>query len=162
MTDIAERAGMGVTALYRYFPNKQAILRELALSVFEHDRESLVIADLAPGAPLDELVHDAVLAYWHLHRDEPYRLRLRAAVMADAELSALDLADSRRNATLLARRGSELIGTADTAMLERKVFLAISLLDAVMHTASLLDAAQADTLIEDFATMVVAMITGAG
>lgn len=162
ITDIAERAGMGVTALYRYFPNKQAILRELALSVLEHDRNTLVTADATPGVSLDELVHDSVVAYWHRHRDEPYRLRLRAAILADSELSALDLADSRHNATLLARRVADLTETADPATLERKLLLVISLLDGLMHTAALLETQEADLLIDDFAAMVVELLGAQG
>jgi len=37
MTDIAERADVALTAAYRYFPNKQAVVRELALRSFEAD-----------------------------------------------------------------------------------------------------------------------------
>ena len=42
LTDIAERAGMPLTAVYRYFPNKQSVLRELTLQTFAYDTETLV------------------------------------------------------------------------------------------------------------------------
>jgi len=158
MTDIAERAGMGVTALYRYFPNKQSILRGLALEMLELNRSLLVTPLVESGVPLDELVRDSITAYWHLHRDEPFRLRLRVAVHGDAELSALDLEDSRRNAQLLAGRLAELGGSDDVrdpAALEREVFLIISLLDSLMLTAIQLEPVDAEAMVDQFATMAV-------
>ena len=77
-------------------------------------------------------------------------------------MSALDLADSRHNATLLARRVADLTETADTATLERKLFLVISLLDGLMHTAALLETQEADLFIDDFAAMVFELLGAQG
>ncbi|HMS49744.1 hypothetical protein, partial [Candidatus Neomicrothrix sp.] len=75
------------------------------------------------------------------------------------ELSALDLADSRRNAQVLCRHVTYL-DDRDPAVVERQVFLIISLLDSLMLTAVQLDAAEADTLVEDFATMAISLLRG--
>ncbi len=57
MTDIAEEASMALPAVYCYFPNKQAIVRELTLSSFAADAEmtSAVAADW-PGLDVPRLV----------------------------------------------------------------------------------------------------------
>lgn len=159
MTDIAVRAGMGLTALYRYFPNKRAILRELALSVLELNRQMFITPLVASEGAIDDLIRESIAAYWHVHRDEPFRLRLRVAIQGDAELSALDLADSRRNAQVLCSHVTHL-DDRDPAVVERQIFLIISLLDSLMLTAVQLDAAEADTLVEDFATMAISLLRG--
>ena len=48
----------------------------------------------------------------------------------------------------------------DPAVVERQIFLIISLLDSLMLTAVQLDAAEADTLVEDFATMAISLLKG--
>lgn len=160
MTEIAERAGMGLTALYRYFPNKQSILRELSLQVLEFNRQSFVTPLVDSDAPIEELIRDSITAYWHLHRDEPFRLRLRVAIHGDAELSALDLADSRQNALLFADQISQ-DGTDGYSSTVRHVFLIISLLDNLMLTAIQLSREEADALVDDFADMAVSLLGGA-
>ncbi len=158
MTDIAERAGMGVTAVYRYFPNKQSILRELSLGVLELNQQMFVAPLVDADVPLQELVRDSITAYWHLHRDEPFRLRLRVAIQADAELSALDLADSRHNANVFAGHAVELGLVDDRATAERGIFLILSLLDSLMLTAIQLEPAAAETMVQDFTTMAISFL----
>jgi AcrR family transcriptional regulator len=165
MTDIAKRAGMGVTAVYRYFPNKQSILRELSLGVLELNQQMFVAALVDADVAVEALVGDSIRAYWHLHRDEPFRLRLRVAIQGDAELSALDLADSRHNAHVLATRAIELGADGEPAIIERGVFLIISLLDSLMLTAIQLDPTEAETMVQDFTTMAISFLrelTGGG
>ncbi len=48
---VAERAGVGVATLYRYFPDKQAILRALALRETEAHRRETEAALAGGGAP---------------------------------------------------------------------------------------------------------------
>ena len=47
MAELARRAGVSKPALYRYFPNKQAVLLELARASFQENRE-LLVASLKP------------------------------------------------------------------------------------------------------------------
>jgi AcrR family transcriptional regulator len=160
MTDIAERAGMGLTALYRYYPNKQSILRDLSLNVLDLNQRMFVAPLVEAGAPIEELVRDTIRAYWHLHRDEPFRLRLRVVIQGDAELSALDLADSRHNAHAFAGLVAQLGLEGDPAEVERGVFLIISLLDSLMLTAIQLTPAEAETMVDDFTSMAIALLNG--
>jgi AcrR family transcriptional regulator len=159
ITDIATRAGMGVTALYRYYPNKKSILRDLSLEVLEVNRQLLIAPAVESDQALEPLLRESLTAYWHMHRDEPFRLRLRVAIHADAELSALDLADSRHNAQVFAARLTQLGTTVDPSVLERRVLMLISLLDSLMLTAILMEPPEADLLIDDFATMALDLVT---
>lgn len=160
MTEIAERAGMGVTALYRYFPNKAAIIRALAVAVQERDRAALVTPATGSEASPAELIRTNIAAYWRLHRDEPYRLHLRAAILADAELRELDLADTRRNAEILTGYLAAVTDRRDLGAMERQVLLVLSLLDGLIATAAQLDEREAELLVDDFTTMASGLLLG--
>ena len=153
MTDIAEEAGMALTALYRYFPNKRAIVRELALMTLEADaRMNADMADDSSRSPA-ERIKAGVLEYCHRLND-PMRLQIRAAIHADAELSDLDLEDSRRNAAVIAAAiDYDGLGIGRLE-LERRALLLVELFDGAARLASRVDEAEADVALKTFAEMV--------
>ena len=136
MTDIANAAGLAVPALYRYFPNRQAIVRELAQRTFDADAEfSEEVAGIARGATRDD-VAEIVAAYCRLGLVDPVRLWVRIAVHADSELSQLDLEGSRTNAALLADVLAESVDGVDRATLERRLLVVVETLDSVIRLAA--------------------------
>jgi len=152
MTDIAEEAGMALTALYRYFPNKRAIVRELALMMLEADAAlNTEVVDDASQSPA-ERIKAGVLAYCH-HLNDPMRLQIRAAIHADAELSDLDLADSRRNAAVIAAAVDYDGLGVGRLELERRALLLVELFDGVARLASRVDESEADVVLNTFAEM---------
>jgi len=157
MTDIAERAHMPVTAIYRYFPNKSAVLRELTLRVLADDAEALVrpLTETAES-PRDQ-IRAVVAEYCRRHLDEPHRMALRAAIFADAELNAADLADTRRNAAALTKAVIRFTDRTDREALEREVTLVIVLLDGLVRlVAATEDEHERDALIDDFSALAAA------
>ncbi|MEM9515867.1 MAG: TetR/AcrR family transcriptional regulator [Actinomycetota bacterium] len=154
MTDIANRSGMGLTALYRYFPNKRSIVRELALRTFD-DAQSLIGAAAEDETELAPMIDRGVRQYWRMHREQPFRGQLRAAIHADAELTALDLDDSRRNAHAMARTTGQLTGRTDLENLERQILLMIELLDSLMRLVVNVDEAEAEPLVAEFVQLFV-------
>jgi AcrR family transcriptional regulator len=159
MTAIAERAGMALTAVYRYFPNREAVVRELALRTFAHDTETLLTGEVPAGATVEELIAAGVEEFWRRHRDEPYRLRLRAAVHADAELAALDLAESRVDARVIAEAVAGLTGRTDVDVLERRALLVVELIDSLMSLVGRVEPAEAQPLVDEFVAMAVRALT---
>lgn len=154
MTDIAEEAGMAVTAVYRYFPHKQAVLRELALRTFADDTETLVGADGGSG-PVEERIAAGIREFWRRHTAEPFRLQLRAAIHADPELSALDLAESRRNARTIAELVAGATGRTDHDVLGRQTLLLVELVDSLVRLAARTDPDEAAALVDEFTDMAV-------
>lgn len=152
MTDIAEEAEMALTALYRYFPNKSAIVRELALLSLEADAEmNLSLAQDTSLPPRERIIRN-VTSYCEILND-PVRLQIRAAIHSDAELSKLDLEDSQRNAAVIAAAidYDELgIGRLE---LERRALLLVELFDGVARLANRLPKDEARTAISTFAEM---------
>lgn len=150
MTAIAEEADMAVTAVYRYFPNVPAVLRELALHTFARDAEALLSGEVDAGATAEDLIAAAVEEFWHRHRAEPFRLHLRAAIRADPELSALDLNESRANARTIAEVLAGPTGRADLEVLERQALLVVELIDSLVSLASRSEPDEASALVDDF------------
>lgn len=153
MTDIADRAGMGLPAVYRYFPNKRAIVRELALAMLEADAERLARWTTTPSSASTDAVAALVQEYWQLQLDQPARLQLRAAIRADAELATLDLADSRRNAAAIAQYVASVTGRSDLGVLERQALLLVELLGGLVSLVTQVPKPEAELLIADFASM---------
>lgn len=153
VTDIAEEAGMGLPAVYRYFPNKQAIVRELTLNLFAADAEMTSAFTAHSNAGTAEQIATNLATYCHHHRANRVRLQVRAAVYADAELSLLDLADSRTNAVRLAAAIDRPGLGIPRLVLEARALMLVEILDGVIRLASRIDDAEADQVINEFAQM---------
>lgn len=152
MTDIADEAGMALTALYRYFPNKRAIVRELALMTLEaaSNLNTQMVGD--PSTSPAERIEQGVLAYCR-HLNDPMRLQIRAAIRADAELSSLDLDDSRRNAAVIAAAVDYDGLGIGRLELERRALLLVELFDGVVGLAARVDPDEGEIAVQTFAAM---------
>lgn len=153
MTNIASRAGMAVTALYRYFPNKQAVLRELATQTLDSDREALTKQVLDSSLSLADVTRTISLAYWKLHQQQPFRLALRNAIQADAELMKLDLADTRVYARVLGEHFVKNGFAGSLKEAEKTILMNIIFLDAAIRLCSQVSRAEAKVLMEHCITM---------
>ena len=99
---LAERAGIGVQTLYRYFPNKLSVVATLA--------EQLISEWDGWFADTDQFFGDdgvdwgaGIRAYVDRLRDQPGGIALRRAMSASHALRALDREDNQRMAELYAR-----------------------------------------------------------
>jgi len=88
---LAQRGGMSVRAIYRYFPNKWAILMSMATRFRELER-AWVGGLRVQGADEDwrGAVHRAIDGYYHAAKQYPGYAALRAASQASPELRRLD------------------------------------------------------------------------
>lgn len=88
---LAKRAGLGVRAIYRYFPNKLAIL--VALSEDVRAAEQAWIGDLRNADPETDwraVTHAAIEGYFQSASRHPGYAALRAAALATPELREMD------------------------------------------------------------------------
>lgn len=83
---IAERAGVSIGSLYEYFPNKQALIDEIASSHIARSEALLISAATGMVASDDPatLVNALVQGLVDLHRDDPL---LHRALSSEAPLS---------------------------------------------------------------------------
>lgn len=119
MSEVASRAGVPIGSVYQYFPDKAAVLRELALRFMERVRQMLVdgLVELDTAAMAVARV-DALLAGYHeLFLHQPDIRDIWAATQSDKELQLLDIEDSRENGRIIAEALVHLVRPRDRARL---------------------------------------------
>jgi len=163
-TRIAAEAGISVGSVYRYLPNRGAIIEALAqyyLSRLEERMDALVEATRVAG-PEDDLVGPAVDAFADFYRGNPGFRALWFGRHMTAEAVELDRAHKRRMAErirdVLVARG---LGRNDRRTL--RVSQAIQLAtDAVIQEAFRSSANGDKALLEQLKTMVRAYLAELG
>ena len=149
MTQIANVAGMSKASLYRYFPNKQALLLAHAERSFNVHREEMKAA-MQHGAEPEQMLRDGIDHYCKQHTDNPFLLNLRAAIHADPVLSELDLKDSRENAALLAVFLREHYPELDSVIIETRSLLTMELMDSLARLVARVPKQEQTRLIDEF------------
>jgi AcrR family transcriptional regulator len=88
---LAERAGVGLRAIYRYFPNKLAILVAMAEQLRETERAWIGdLRHIASHSPWREAIGQSIEGYFRSAAGRSGYPALRAAVQAVRELRAID------------------------------------------------------------------------
>ncbi len=101
---VAQRAGVGVQSLYRYFPNKLSIVATLAdhliadWNTWVEDYDASVAADMPPGQFWTEGIRELIrrLKQW------PGGVAIRRAMKSSPVLRRMDLDDTKQIAIRLA------------------------------------------------------------
>ena len=106
---IAERAGVTVPALYRYFPNKYAVIHALGVDLMQRQNSAFQewLADVweakGPEGLLAE-VPDGLAVVYTVTRDTPGGIEIFNALRAMAPLRELRIASRREAAVFLAQQ----------------------------------------------------------
>ena len=156
MSDVATRAGVPIGSVYQYFPDKAAILRELALRFMERVRQMLGggLADISSRAEAIERVDALLVAYRRLFVDEPDIREVWAATQSDKDLQQLDVDDSRVNGALLADALGHLVPADRRARLGDVCFLFMHLAGSTARLAIAVDADEGDRLMTELRSVV--------
>ncbi len=104
-SEIARRADISLASLYRYFPNKAAIVKALA----ERHMEKLAatLKEFADDLDLDQGFDRLLESYAEFYRTEPGYKEIWSGVEAMPELQELDLGELFDNAQVIATSASE-------------------------------------------------------
>ena len=160
MTQIANKAGMSKPAIYRYFPNKQALIRALAEDAFDYYREQIQNKlDWNNKSPT-VLLLEGVTEYCNIHLKEPFRIQLRAAINADPELSRLDYEDSLENAKVIANYLRHSFPNQPFDKLELRALLITGLSDSLLRLVYRADESNRPKIIWEFVKRFSEDITG--
>jgi len=149
MTQIAKLAGMSKASLYRYFPNKQALLLAHAEQSFKAHREKMQ-AVMQQAKDPEQMLRDGIDHYCMQHVDNPFLLNLRAAIHADPLLSELDLEDSRLNAGLLAMFLNEHFPQLDQSTVNTRALLSMELIDSLARLVARVSSKERIALIDEY------------
>jgi AcrR family transcriptional regulator len=126
MSEIAKRADVVIGALYRYFADKRAINRAVLLDHFERVDSMLRERtwSILSAESLVLTMQSVYELYFEMHQRDPLYRSIWSLVQTDAELQALDIEDTLKNAKFLYGIARPLFTKAgDDELMSASVFL---------------------------------------
>lgn len=136
---LADRTGLRVRNVYRYFRDRQAIVATLAERM--NTRIESAIADITglsdPGRSLERVIDDLIEQVMMAAASEPAVVQIRAAMRTSRELQAIDAASDRRIAGLLADALRQRGVRARRDRLDAGLFVLVTSIGAVLDRAAL-------------------------
>ena len=156
---VAERAGITVPALYRYFPNKYAVLA--ALGAVLMDRQNVAFlqwferqqAESDPYVMLDNIEELLKLTY-DVTREQTGGLEIVHALRAVGPLQGVRLDSHRLVATQFAASWGDLLGQLDPDLLMTQSRLSIDMGYAVVEMALEDETLSAEQILREGARMI--------
>ncbi|KZX60349.1 hypothetical protein A3709_12220 [Halioglobus sp. HI00S01] len=163
---IAERAGITVPALYRYFPNKYAVLYALGAVLMDRQNEAFQrwLEEFAtPGTEPDvaEAIYSVLKLTYDVTRDMSGGLETSLALRAVEPLRELRITSNRMVAEQFAAYLAERTGVSLDAELQMRCRLGVEMGYAVVESALEDSALPADALIREGAFMLHAYMQAA-
>ena len=156
MGEVAAKAGVSIGSLYQYFPDKAAIIRQLA-ERYNAAGRACIAAALATPRSMKELraaFMGLIDTYYALFLAEPVMRDIWSGTQADKALREIELADSRANGAILAQALARLRPAADRAALATSAFLIMQLGEATMRLAISVKRAEGDALVAAYKRLV--------
>ena len=103
MSEIAKRSGVVIGALYRYFADKNAINKAMLLQHYAQVDTMLRERIWSVASPNEFIatMQTVYELYFEMHQRDPLFRNIWSLVQTDAELQALDIQDTLKNAEML-------------------------------------------------------------
>jgi len=156
---VAERAGITVPALYRYFPNKYAVLHALGARLMDRQNGTFqqwfeeYIGDGGPQKLLDN-VYDLLKRTYEVTREQAGGLEVVQSLRAVAPLQEVRLASHRLVASQFATTVAELLSTTEDERIRMRARLSIDTGYAIVEMALEDGSLAADALLREGARMI--------
>ncbi|MDX1589371.1 MAG: TetR/AcrR family transcriptional regulator [Oleiphilaceae bacterium] len=152
MSALARASGMSLASLYRYFPNKTAIIHDIAQQHVEKLdrvlRERLEQLDFGKG--LDDLID----VYAHFYRHEPGYKEIWSGVESMPELRELDRQELDMNAREVFRHSAHLLPQVPEKRRRLASLLVPRTCGSLLRLASTLPEEEAAPLIQELKVMI--------
>jgi AcrR family transcriptional regulator len=106
MREIAKHAGVALSSIYQYFPDKNAILAAIMQSYFQQIRQNLSekVASWQNVEEAQQGIINTIDMFYALFKEEPVLATLWAGMQANKQLKDLDTEDTQINAKLLSEK----------------------------------------------------------
>lgn len=150
--EIAKRAGIPISSIYQYFPDKDAVLREIMQRYLNDFRQQLIqsYAQVESYESLLAAVDLGVDRFVQFFLDRPPLAVIWAGVQANPALSELDASDSLQNAKLLSRELVRLEPRIDPGEAFVALLFIMHCASAIVRLALTLDCDLSHSLIAEF------------
>jgi len=156
---VAERAGVTVPALYRYFPNKYAVLH--ALGAVLMDKQNVIFQQwfdqyLEAGDPqhLLDNIYELLKRTYEVTREQKGGLEIVQSLRAVAPLQELRRASHQLVAGQFAASVAELLALPVDEQLQTQAWLSIDIGYAIVEMALENEALSTDTLLREGSRMI--------
>jgi AcrR family transcriptional regulator len=135
---LADRTGLRVRNVYRYFRDRQAIMATLAQRMNARIESAIADADLSdPNRSLERMVDDLVERVLSAAASEPAAVQIRAAMRTSRDLQSIDAASDKRIAALLADALRQRGARARRDRLAAGLFVLVTAIGAALDRAAL-------------------------
>jgi len=155
MSEIAELAEISIGSLYQYFPDKRSVIRSLAETHAEECHRCIeeAFADVHDKTGLLAAFSTLVDQYYRILLNNPVMRDVSYAMRADKELAAVELAQSRSSAALLAAAIQRVFAGANRKKLGVSSFLIWQLGEEALRLALAHEPREAAILIGTYKRM---------
>jgi len=156
MSEVASQAGVPIGSLYQYFPDKAALLLELAqiynLRIRAQIRAMLETVqsqeDIAP------LLNDLLEGYYQMFLKEPVARDIWCGTQAHKSLQWCDIEDSRLNGGLVFESLKRFYPKSKWPALKTNSFLIMQLTGAAVRLAIALDPVEGRAVMDSYGTLI--------
>lgn len=164
MSEIAQRSGMSLAALYRYFPDKSSIVAVLANQFNTASRACIeaALADVSTCAGLRQAFSLLMDQYLAIIRREPVIRDIWSGMQADKTLFALQAAESQLCARLLGNALQRVHAQSDPTQLYRISLLLWELGEAAVRLALTLPDDEGTAIVDAYTRMALRELECAG
>ncbi|WP_369601671.1 TetR/AcrR family transcriptional regulator [Hahella sp. SMD15-11] len=151
-SEIAREAGISLASLYRYFPNKAAVIKALAE---QHIRKlDAHLKAFAESLDLDNGFDQLIDTYARFYRSEPGYKEIWSGVEAMPELQALDLGELYDNARVVSEAAQARFPDVDPDRLWLICVMLPRACGAVLRLAMTMSEDQAAVMVDELKLMV--------
>lgn len=155
MSEVAELSGVSIGSLYQYFPDKAAIIRTLAERYNTVSRTCIAegLANVKTVSDLRQAFSALIDEYYEIFLAEPVMRDIWSAMQADSALREIELAESRKNAALLAAALNRALPDEDMEKLQLSALLVMYFGECAMRLAISTGEAEGRALVETYKQM---------
>jgi AcrR family transcriptional regulator len=158
---VAERAGASIGTVYRYFPDRIAVLAAMSLRGFErYLRRSAETLEQESPATVDAVFTTLIDVAVLMHRDEPGFTSIRLGDQIALPAVDGESAASARLGTALAAVVADELDVADDGTLAARFDIALTTLDALLVRAFVIDPKGDEAAIAACRTVVALTLAG--
>lgn len=157
MSDVASKAGVPIGSLYQYFPDKAALLLELAqiYNLRIRAQISAMLETLQTREDIAPLLNDLLEGYYQMFLDEPVARDIWCGTQAHKSLQWCDIEDSRLNGQLVFESLKRFYPQSKWPSLETRSFLIMQLTGAAVRLAIALEPDEGRAIMDSYSTLIV-------
>lgn len=161
MAEVASRAGVPIGSVYQYFPNRSAVVRELAERFHRRVRQALAdeLSDVGDTAGTIVTLDRALERYYELCVNEPVFRDVWLGTQADKALQEIEIAESRANGRLIFEVLEPLVPDHKRARLKSTCFLLTHLAGGAIGLAISVGRQEGDELWSEFRGLIRLSVT---